>query len=168
LTVCLLLCLDFTYILYHTLHPPTMSRVHITLTERFLFSTDIAVRVSDLNYGGHVGNDTMLTLLQEARIQMYRSLGFKGETSFEGTVGQIIIDAAVQYKAESFLGDVLIIQIAAEEFTKFGFDLLYKVTNKITGQEIARAKTAIVCFDYQSRKIARIPQDLILKLHRSV
>ena len=141
-----------------------MARLHINLPETFLFTTEIAVRVSDLNYGGHVGNDTMLTLLQEARIQFYRSLGFKDETSFEGTVGQIIIDAAVQYKAESFLGDVLEIQIAAEDFTKFGFDLLYDVRNKSTGQEVARAKTGIVCFDYQKKKITRIPEALASKL----
>ena len=144
-----------------------MPRLHINLPEKFIFSTEIPVRVSDLNYGGHVGNDTMLTLLQEARIQMYRGLGFKDETSFEGPIGQIIIDAAVQYKAESFLGDVLIVQIAADDFTKFGFDLFYKVTNKSSGQEIARGKTAIVCFDYQLRKVARIPEVLLSKFHLS-
>jgi acyl-CoA thioester hydrolase len=106
----------------------------------------------------------MLTLLQEARIQFYRSLGFKDETSFEGSVGQIIVDAAVQYKAESFLGDVLVVQIAADDFTKFGFDLLYEVKNKSTRQEIARAKTGIACFDYQKRKVTRIPQVLASKL----
>ncbi|HMG88821.1 MAG TPA: thioesterase family protein [Chryseolinea sp.] len=141
-----------------------MARLHINLPEKFLFSTDIAVRISDLNYGGHVGNDTMLTLLQEARMQFYRSLGFKDETSFEGTVGQIIIDAAVQYKAESFLGDVLVIKIAADDFTKFGFDLLYEVKNKSTGQEIARAKTGIVCFDYQKRKMTWVPEALASNL----
>ena len=141
-----------------------MARLHINLPEKFLFSTDIAVRVSDLNYGGHVGNDTMLTLLQEARIQFYRNLGFKDETSFEGTVGQIIIDASVQYKAESFLGDVLVVRIAAEDFTRFGFDLLYHVKNKATGQEVARAKTGIVCFDYSRKKVVSIPSVLLTKL----
>jgi YbgC/YbaW family acyl-CoA thioester hydrolase len=141
-----------------------MPRLHINLPDKFLYSTDIAVRVSDLNYGGHVGNDTMLTLLQEARMQFYRSLGYKDETSFEGTVGQIIIDASVQYKSESFLGDILHIQIAAEDFTKFGFDLLYMVSNKSMGQEVARAKTGIACFDYTRRKVARIPESLLVKL----
>jgi YbgC/YbaW family acyl-CoA thioester hydrolase len=141
-----------------------MARLHINLPDKFLYTTDIAVRVSDLNYGGHVGNDTMLTLLQEARMQFYRSLGFKDETSFEGSVGQIIIDASVQYKSESFLGDTLQIQIAAEDFTKFGFDLLYMVKNKSTGQEVARAKTGIACFDYSRRKVSKIPELLLLKL----
>jgi YbgC/YbaW family acyl-CoA thioester hydrolase len=143
----------------------TMARIHLNLPDKFLYSTDITVRVSDLNYGGHVGNDTMLTLLQEARILFYRSLGFKDEASFAGTVGQIIIDAVVQYKSESFLGDVLVIQIAAEDFTKFGFDLLYEVKNKSTGQEIARAKTGIVCFDYSRRRITSIPEPLLTKLN---
>lgn len=141
-----------------------MARIHLNLPGKFIYATDITVRVSDLNYGGHVGNDTILTLLQEARIQFYRSIGFKDETSFEGDVGQIIIDAAVEYKAESFLGDVLQIQIAADDFTKYGFDLFYDVKNKSTGQEVARAKTGIVCFDYSRRKVARIPEALLSKL----
>lgn len=141
-----------------------MPRIHINLPDKFLYSTEIAVRVSDLNYGGHVGNDTMLTLFQEARTQFYRTIGFKDETSFEGTVGQIIIDAAVQYKTESFLGDVLEISIAADDFTKFGFDMLYEVRNKATNQEIARGKTGIVCFDYSKRKIVRTPESLLSKL----
>jgi YbgC/YbaW family acyl-CoA thioester hydrolase len=143
----------------------TMARIHLNLPDKFLYSMDITVRVSDLNYGGHVGNDTMLTLLQEARIQFYRSLGFKDEASFVGNVGQIIIDAVVQYKSESFLGDVLVIQMAAEDFTKFGFDLLYEVKNKSTGKEIARAKTGIVCFDYSRRRVTSIPEPLLAKLH---
>lgn len=141
-----------------------MSRIHITLPEKFIYSTSIPVRVSDLNYGGHVGNDTLLTLLQEARIQFYQSLGFRDETQFEGSVGQIIIDAAVEYKAESFLGDVLEIHIAAEDYTKFGFDLYYNVKKEKTGQEVARAKTGIVCFDYSRRKIVSIPTPLLSKL----
>ena len=141
-----------------------MARIQLSLPRKFLYSTEITVRVSDLNYGGHVGNDTILTLLQEARIQFYRSIGFKDETSFEGTVGQIIIDASIQYKAESFLGDVLEIQIGAEDFTKFGFDLYYEVKNKSTGQEVARAKTGIACFDYSRRKVTKIPEAFLSKL----
>ncbi|MEO5976604.1 MAG: thioesterase family protein [Chryseolinea sp.] len=141
-----------------------MPRIQIELPSTFIYKTEITVRVSDLNYGGHVGNDTMLTLLQEARINFYRSLGFRDETSFEGTVGQIIADAAVQYKAESFLGDVLVIEIGVLELSRFGFDMVYKVTNKLTTKNIAFAKTGMVCFDYATHKVAAIPQVLLEKL----
>ncbi|HTE31722.1 MAG TPA: thioesterase family protein [Chryseolinea sp.] len=141
-----------------------MPRVQLSLPSAFIFKTEIEVRVSDINYGGHLGNDTLLTLLQEARVRFYRQLGFKNEISFEGSIGQIIADAAIQYKAESFLGDILVIQIGVSDFTRVGFDMNYRVTNKETGKDIAIAKTGIICFDYSKKKVSSIPQDLLAKL----
>lgn len=131
--------------------------------DKSIFTTEITVRVSDLNYGGHVGNDTMLTLMQEARVQFYNALGYKDEISFEGAVGQIITDAAIQYKSESFLGDVLIFRIALGSFNKYGFDMYYIVENKSNGKKVALGKTGIVCFDYEKRKISPVPESLLAK-----
>ena len=141
-----------------------MARIQIDLQDNYLFTTEMTVRASDLNYGNHVGHDRILTLMQEARIQYYRSLGFKSELNFEGAVGQVIADAVVQYKSESYLGDQLIVKIAVSDFNKYGFDMHYLLTNKLTGKEVARGKTGIVCFDYDLKKIARIPEVLKLKL----
>ncbi len=142
-----------------------MARIHIDIPEVFLFTTEIPVRVGDLNYGGHVGNDTILSILQEARVQFYRSIGFESELSFEGTVGQIIADAAIQYKSQSFLGDVLVVKLGVTDFNKYGFDMVYVVYNKATDKEVTRGKTGIVCFDYQLNKVARLPESLRLKLN---
>jgi len=141
-----------------------MARISIDLPQEFIFTTEINVRASDLNYGGHVGNDSILTLFQEARILFYRHMGFKNELNLEGSVGQLMSDAAVVYKSESFLGDELIIQIAVADFNKYGFDLLYKMSNKQNGKEVARGKTGIVCFDYDKRKVASVPEVLKIKL----
>ena len=141
-----------------------MGRLSIDLPKEFIFTTEIAVRASDINYGGHVGHDNVLTLFQEARILFYRRLGFKDEVHIDGSVGQLISDVAVVYKAESFLGDELIIQIAVADFNKYSFDLLYKMSNKATGKEVARGKTGIICFDYEKRKVASVPDELKNKL----
>lgn len=141
-----------------------MARIHIDLPEKFIFSIDLPVRVSDLNYGNHVGNDSILTLMQEARALFYRSLGFKNEIELDGSIGQVVADAAVVYKSESFFGDVLQIEIALGEFHKYGFELFYKITNNTTGKETARGKTGIICFDYEKRKMALIPEGLLNKL----
>lgn len=141
-----------------------MARVQIDLPETFLYTAELPVRISDLNYGAHVGHDSILTLMQEARVMFYRSLGFASEVSFEGSVGQIIADAALQYKSESFLGDMLLIHIAVADMTKVGFDMVYRVDNKATGKEVARGKTGIVCFDYERRKVAAVPELLKAKL----
>jgi len=134
-----------------------MARIHIDLPKHFPFVVELPVRVSDLNYGGHVGNDSVLTLMQEARALFYRHLGFESEVKLEGSVGQIISDAMIVYKSESFLGDVLLIAVGAAEVTKYGFDLYYLITNKATGKDVAHGKTGIVCFDYDKRKVASVP-----------
>lgn len=141
-----------------------MSRVHHELPEKSIFTTEITVRATDLNYGGHVGNDTILTYMQEARVQFYQALGFKNEVSLDGSVGQIITDVAIQYKSESFLADVLTIRIAVADFNKYGFDMFYILENKSNGKSVAIGKTGIVCFDYEKRKIATIPSVLLNKL----
>ena len=141
-----------------------MARVQLDLPEKFLFTTELVVRASDLNYGNHVGHDRVLTLMQEARINFYRTLGFKNELNFEGAVGQVIADVIVQYKSESFLADELVIKIGVSDFNKYGFDMYYLMENKLTGKEVARSKIGIVCFDYDLRKVARIPERLMQKL----
>lgn len=139
-------------------------RLQLDLPQAFIFQTVLTVRISDINYGGHVGNDHMLTLMQEARIQFYNQLGFKSEVSFEGAVGQIISDAMLIYKSESFQGDQLLFQIGVADFNKYGFDLVYLVTQQQSGKEAARGKTGIVCFDYDKRKVAPVPPSLLEKL----
>jgi acyl-CoA thioester hydrolase len=141
-----------------------MTRITIQLPETFIYETDIVVRVSDLNYGNHVGNDSILTLMQEARTLFYRSRGFESEVKLEGSIGQIVADAALVYKSESFLGDTLRIQIAVGEHHKYGFDLFYLITHRKTGKEVAIGKTGIVCFDYDKRKMVSTPTSILAKL----
>lgn len=139
-------------------------KLKIDLPERMIFTTHLEVRGSDINYGGHLGNDSVLTLLQEARIHFYRANGFRDEAAIEGSVGQIIAEFAVQYKAESFMGDQLTVRIGVAEIHKYGFDMVYQIINRINGKEIARARSANLCFDYTKRKIATIPEVLKVKL----
>jgi acyl-CoA thioester hydrolase len=141
-----------------------MGRIQIEVPSNFLYEIKLDVRASDLNYGNHLGHDSVLTIMQEARIKFYRTLGFENELSFQGDVGQVISDVAVVYKSEAFLGDVLLCKIAAADFNKYGFDLIYLLINNQTQKEVARGKTGIVCFDYSSRKIVQVPAILLNQL----
>jgi acyl-CoA thioesterase FadM len=133
-----------------------MARVEIDLPERFGFSTEITVRITDLNYGNHLGNDRVLTLAHEARAQWLASLGF---TELDlGGVGIVIADAAVVYKQEVHYPRRLKVEVAAREVRSRGFEVVYRFSDAVTGQETARAKTGIVCFDYAARKVAHLPE----------
>ena len=63
-------------------------------------------------------------------------------------------------------GDVLRIELAPTEWSSVGFDLLYRATNAATGDEIARARTGMVFFDYAARKLARVPAGVREKMER--
>jgi len=140
-----------------------MARVKIDLPEKFLFKTEIPVRITDLNYGGHVGNDTILSILHESRMQLFASLGYKTEVNIEG-VGVIMTDVAMAYKSETFYGEIMVVELTANDFNKYGFDVVYRVYSKQSGKDIAHAKTGIVCFDYEKRKIAALPEAFKNKL----
>jgi acyl-CoA thioesterase FadM len=133
-----------------------MARVELELPEQFMFGTEIPVRISDINYGNHLGNDAVLSLLHEARLQFFKQFGFK--ESDIGGAGIIMVDSVVIYLSQAFYGDVLLIEVTVADLNKYGFDLLYRITNRQTGKEVARAKTGILCFDYTKNRVASVPQ----------
>jgi acyl-CoA thioester hydrolase len=134
-----------------------VARVKLDLPDRYLFTTELSLRVSDINYGGHLGNDAVLSLAQEVRVQFLRSHGWS-EHDVAG-VGIIMIDAVVVYRSEAFLGDTLTVDVAVGDLQQFGCDFLFRMVNKSSGKEVARVKTGIAFFDYERRKPAPVPVD---------
>ncbi|MCC5930513.1 MAG: thioesterase family protein [Cyclobacteriaceae bacterium] len=141
-----------------------MEKIKIEFPKEFVFSTTISVRVTDLNYGAHLGNDTMLSLIHEARVQYLHWLGCKGEADIGDNKGIIMRDVAIQYRSEVHYANLLEISVAAVGTGDFSFDLYYKVHNSSTGKEAARAKSGIVCFDYVAKKPAAVPTTFLKSL----
>ncbi|AHK15588.1 MAG: thioesterase family protein [Thalassolituus sp.] len=132
-----------------------MARVTLDLPDKFTFITRMAVRVSDINYGNHLGNDRMVSLLHEARLRYLRKYDF-GEFNVGG-VGIMVTDIAVSFLQQSFVGDDLTFQVGITDFNKYGCDFIYMVTNESQDRVIATAKTGIVFYDYDERKITPVP-----------
>lgn len=138
-----------------------MARVKIKFPdEKSLFKLSIPIRISDINYGGHVGNDAILSIIHEARMQFLTSKGYD-ELNIGGH-GLIMSDVMIAYKGEAFYGDMLDIFLYADELTDRSFDLLYNITTVRNGAEIniAQAKTGMVCFNYTDRKITSMSSEL--------
>lgn len=138
-----------------------MPRIRVDIPDFTHFTTSIPVRITDLNYGAHLGNDALLSMLHEARMQLLQSLGYS-ELNLAG-VGLIIADVAIVYKGEAFYGDVLTVKMAFNDLNKYGFDVAYHVLNQ-QGKEIARAKTGMLCFDYKERKVMSLPDEVKAKI----
>ena len=135
---------------------PAMARVKLDLSGvEFVFRTDLDVRITDINYGRHVGNDAMLGLLHEARLRFLAHFGFSEEDI--GGVGMLMGDAVVQFKAVAFRGDRLTVELGLKDVERRTYDLIYRVTRQGDGAVVALAKTGMVAFDYARNRPAELP-----------
>jgi acyl-CoA thioester hydrolase len=135
-----------------------MPRLKLSIPTSLPFSCLLPIRITDLNYGAHLGNDKVLSLMHEARAQFFTSFGYQ-ENAAEGT-SFIMGDCAILYKAEGFYGQVLRCEVGAGDYARASFDIYYRFF--IDGEEklLAEAKTGMVCFNYETRKVQSVPDAL--------
>lgn len=131
-----------------------MSRVKINIPENNIAKIEIPVRISDINYGNHLGNDTLISILHEARVQWLAKGGFT-ELAIGGA-SLIMSDLAVEYKSEGFYGDLLSLHLSIGEVSNIHFDLFFLVENQ-NGKIVAKAKNGMVGYNYEQKKIAALP-----------
>jgi acyl-CoA thioesterase FadM len=136
-----------------------VSRIKLEMPEKFEFSTKIPVRITDINYGNHLGNDALLSLIHEARVQYLRKINLSELDA--GGCGIIMVDSAIIYKSEIHYGDVLTFNIAVNEIINTGCDFYYQVFSGRNSKPAAIAKTGIVFYNYQLKKISAVPEIFI-------
>lgn len=141
-----------------------MERIKLNLPEHYNFSTVIKIRITDLNYGGHVGNDSFLSLVHEARQQFLNHFNYS-ELEIE-EVSLIMADASIEFKRELNYSDEVKISVAATGFDKYGFDIFYKI-EMINGEDFilaGKAKTGMLCYNYKNKKLMNVPEKAKNKL----
>lgn len=139
-----------------------MPRIQFSLPEQFVFATDIQIYISHVNQGGHLDNAQLLTLVSEARVRFFKSLGYT-----EGNVAGhpiVVGDMVAQYKSEGFHGETMRVSMVPQDFNPYGFDLVYRMECLDTAREVARGKIGIVFVDRDSRKVAPVPGDFVQKV----
>ena len=137
-----------------------MARIKLEIPANKIGTFQIPVRITDINYGNHVGNDSFIAIIHDARMQLLQQNGFT-ELNVDGT-GLIMGDIAVEFKSEAFYGDTVAVEIFADNISKISFELYYKLATIRKGENIllANAKTGMVCYDYAAKKVAPIPEVL--------
>lgn len=123
----------------------------------FNCSIPLRVRVSDLNYGAHVGYQHFLSYFQEARIAYLKKCGYS-ELDIEGT-GMIVGEANCRYKKELLLNDVLEVGCRIGELKSKRFTFQYRIER--AGIACAEGSTRNLCFDYEARKVVPLPEAFV-------
>ncbi len=139
-----------------------MSRKSIALPQQFIFSTDYHVLYSDVNSANHLGADRVLPVAMEAQLRFIKSLGYPDAIVFEDA-GLIMAYSEVQYLAEANYGDHLAIELAMDNIADKSFELVYRISNRSKQNEMARVRTTLLFFDYQSKQVINIPTSFMQK-----
>jgi len=141
-----------------------MIRPKLEMPVSFAFQTAIPVRITDLNYGGHVGNDQILSMIHEARVQYLNFYGFE-EMNLAG-VGLIMRDVTIEFKSELFYGDIILASVQAADFSRIGFEIYYRLENEREGKKtvLVHARTGMVCYNYTAKKISSLPEPVRIAL----
>ncbi len=127
-----------------------------------MFSTEIAVTIDQVNYAGHVGVDAYLAIVHEARMRWLKLQGMS-ELNLGDNIGYVITKASMRYKAQSFHGDVLIVECTCANLQKKTVDFFYKVIKRDSGKVAAIGETTHAFFDHKLGKIANPPREFVDK-----
>lgn len=139
-----------------------MPRIQFTPAQRYPFSTEIQIYISHVNQGGHLDNAQLLTLVSEARVRFFKSLGYF-ESGVEGAL-IVVGDIVAQYKSEGFHGETMRIEMATTDFNRYGFDLQFRMTEQDSRREVALGKIGIVFVTREDRKVTLIPPAFMTKV----
>lgn len=130
-----------------------MARLKLDFPEdQFCYSTQLTVRVTDINAANHLGNDSMIS---EARARFLFEFGIE-ETREDGT-GIIVTDLATTYRAEAHARDRLLFEVGVMDFNKYGGDIIFRISRPEDDKAIAMAKSGFVFFNYRHAQVVEMP-----------
>ena len=137
-----------------------ISRVILQELPEYKFKFIRTIQKSDLNYASHLGNDNLVSIIQETRIDLFQKLGYSELDLGDGRTGIIIGDLVVNFKGEAFESDELLIESQIGDVTEKSMRLYHRVSKTNDNTLIALVETGLVAFDYTARGIAKWPDEL--------
>ncbi|MDI9819123.1 MULTISPECIES: thioesterase family protein [unclassified Legionella] len=139
-----------------------MTSFKIPSIKKSIFSTAIDVRINDINYGNHLGHDSLISFFHEARVRFLRKNGYT-ELDIDG-LGILVTNLVVNYINEAFYSDNIMIDLGIGEIKRTSVDLIYQAKIQETKKVIASALTTITFYDYKKSKVARVPEKFLASI----
>ncbi|RJG08601.1 thioesterase [Pseudomonas cavernicola] len=139
-----------------------MARLKLAFPEdQFCYSTQLTVRVTDINAANHLGNDSMISMISEARARFLFDFGIT-DAPTDG-LGIIVTDLATTYKAEAHARDQLLFEVGVMDFNKYGGDITFRISRPADNSLVAMAKSGFVFFDYSCSLVVPMPENFSSK-----
>lgn len=123
------------------------------------FSTEVAVRWSDMDAFGHVNNARTVTLIEEARTELLFANGAR-HASDDLSHGVVVARLTVDYRRPlRYSGVPVPLRVWVTDVRAASFDLDYEVRDGKTGEVAATARTQLVPYDLHAGRPRRLTAD---------
>jgi acyl-CoA thioester hydrolase len=120
------------------------------------FTTDIQMRFRDIDGMGHVNNAVYLSYVELARTQFYMHQANKRTLD---EIDFILAHVEIDFESQATWGDQIQVAVWPSKIGNSSFTLSYEVKEKRSGRILARAKSVLVSYDYETRKSKPIPDE---------
>ncbi len=131
-----------------------MPRVTLAEKPSYEHSHSMLIRATDINYGGHLGNETLLGLVHEARAHFLKAVNFITIIGGKQTVGLV-----ANYKAEGFAHEEVTVESQIDELGQKSFRLFHRIQRG--EQVIALVEMGMVAYSYSKRTPVHLPTEFL-------
>ncbi len=122
---------------------------------------EIKVRFAETDMLGHVNNANYFIYMEEARVNFFKSLFPEKRLSF------VVASVKCDFIQQAFFDQWLRIQTKVVKIGSKSFELAHEITDKNTGELIAKGHSVAVHFNYETQKSEQIPSELRKKLEQA-
>lgn len=120
------------------------------------YTTELPVRIYDLNYGRHVGHPELLRLVHQARIHFFANYSLQEHDI--GGLCLLVKTSSINFRNEAFCGDVLKFYISINEIKRASMEMVYEITKGNDAIHLATVKETSLFINNTTRQIFPIPQ----------
>jgi acyl-CoA thioester hydrolase len=131
----------------------------------FHYYHPIEVRYGDLDPQGHVNNAKYMTYMEQARISYVHELGLWKGGSFD-ELGIILADMHITYLEPVVYGQPVRVGVRISRLGNKSLTMEHSLEDAKTGQELAKASTVLVAYDYKRKASIPIPTEWREKISR--
>lgn len=122
----------------------------------------LTVRITDMNYGRHLGHDAVISLLHEARANALDALGLSEADM--GGYPSVAADIAVQYQAEARWPDALVVDTAIPEPGSKVVAVYHRIRREADARVVATARINLMLVDRRTGRPVAIPDSVRQRL----
>jgi acyl-CoA thioester hydrolase len=119
----------------------------------------IPVQWGELDAYGHVSNVVFFSYFESARVRYLERCGFI-ESYDRHRIGIILHSTSCRFRRPLLYPDTALVGARTAEIAEDRFTMVYEIVSTAAGATVAEGEATVVSYDYNTRQVVPIPQDV--------